>query len=119
MGRQRLYLTGIDDNLAGMDDDARAQKDNADFIMVIFKLLYNDDGFNTITDWKEMKKSYKNKMNEFELDKSNEMIKYGPALGTEDAGIFDCFEQVENGKMDLKECPYPENQKNTMVPPDL
>jgi len=44
-------------------------------------------------------------MNEFELDKSNQMIQYGPALGTEDEGIFECFEFVENEKMTLKDCP--------------
>lgn len=102
IGRQRLYLTNIDDNWAGMDDDMRKQKDNADFILVLFKLLYNDDGISTVDNWKEMKKWYKNKMNEFELEKSSNMIKYGPALGTEEDGIFECFEFVDNQKMNLK-----------------
>lgn len=105
MGRQRLYLTGIDDNWAGMDDDARAYKDNKDFIIALFKLLFNDDGIDSIENWKEMKKFYKNKMNEFELDKSNQMIQYAAALGADDDGIFECFEYVENEKMTLKECP--------------
>jgi len=52
-----------------------------------------------------MKKFYKNKMNEFELDKSNQMIQYAAALGADDDGIFECFEYVENEKMTLKECP--------------
>jgi len=56
IGRQRLWLTSLDDNWAGMDDDGRNFKDNADFILVLFKLLLNDDGLNNIENWKEMKK---------------------------------------------------------------
>lgn len=92
IGRQRLWLTSLDDNWAGMDDDGRNFKDNADFILVLFKLLLNDDGLNNIENWKEMKKWQNNKMNEFELEKSSQMIKYGPALGTSEDGIFECFE---------------------------
>lgn len=31
-------------------------------------------------------------MNEFELEKSSQMIKYGTVLGSSEDGIFECFE---------------------------
>lgn len=58
---------------------------------MLIKLLVNDD-MGTFSTLQYLRKDYNNKVSTMDLDKSNEMNKYASVLGSEDDGLFECFE---------------------------
>ena len=51
----------------------------------------NDD-MGAFANFQFLRKDYQTKVSNMDLDKSNEMHKQAAVLGSEDDGIFECFE---------------------------